>query len=1253
MAAANGCGRSACQLAEAGETGVLSSLEHAQLHAPDRYGGLAVHWAAGSGQLATLRWLIEVAHFDPESEGAPPSRRAWLQAPRRRPLHYAARNGQLDVVRYLLEEVGVDVEPRARHGVTPFQLAVWQNRLHVVRYLVEHHSADPRQVNNFACGAQHWIGTAPAAQAGADGEDLLPLARYLRERGVNFHVAQRQGHTPLHKAAWGGHSALCRWLRDECGAVDDKQDLGGNYAADEAEMGGHVELAVWLRAECSGARALSCAVLGLPPNTTDPTAIRAAYLRLSRRLHPDGATRAAAAAAQVAEEKAAKETVAEPCADFEEALRGDVAATAESGVTFEQVAAAYDHLTRLGGRGDQANPTHSLRKMLQATGGDEHNWGETGAIAQDIAARSRGVLVASARGNRCCTSPEEARRGFVTEARSLFKAKLAAVAHEYGCSGGLPISKLRCKYSQVWRGEVVPQPEVLGMPPRAKLIDLLRSFDDVVSLHEDPTGANKPVLIRAIISREAALGLQDRGRDEEGAAVSASSRTCADEQAFSGTGTATIRPTSQSPCRSDAPSDRVGHETDARADISRSVAVVAGENAPTVNPSGAGNTSPFGLPVLIMGGGIGGLAAAVALQSHGVRCIVYERDGGWDHRRRGYGLTLSNATALAALGVEEEVRMTNGCCSSDAHWVFDDYGQVLGYFGTAFNGVLHELRGNLRVPRQTLRRLLVKRLAPGTVRWGWKLVAYTEDSRGGIVKATIERVSTVCNESGRNVAQDGLTDQPSEKSTRNGAPRSQIPAGITEDASAALLAEAAVPVGGRMDVTGCVLLGADGVRSTVRSQKVGDSPRYVGVVVVLGESTLDHPLLRGQGFYTVDGTHRMFTMPLEPMGSLLAGQPSDEAKTSRQDPDEEEWTVDPRFAGKQPHTTMWQLSFALPDEESAIALCAGGSSALLREVRVRCAGWHPPVAEMLATTDEKTVWGTPLLDRAPMPQRSRRYRDSSGRGGQWTSRVSVLGDAAHPMTPFKGQGANMALADAPLLGKCLGDVLGEHVPPAKRRDPEKLFNALSRYEREMMSRAQRKVEASRDAAVAYHSSSALSPLAYGISGVPPELLEEVLDELRARGLGASASHKLEPQAVDAWNCVQARIASKAIQLEGDDFGGASCIPTEEARVAVVPGFRTPIAVADHQSLCTQHGCATQAIPVHGRPVIGHGEYGASGGGGVGPVAWPMRCSACARTMDASMDFTLAQRRKPDATRRCKWCVAEGGMVDSSNRPRLT
>ena len=128
---------------------------------------------------------------------------------------------------------------------------------------------------------------------------------------------------------------------------------------------------------------------------------------------------------------------------------------------------------------------------------------------------------------------------------------------------------------------------------------------------------------------------------------------------------------------------------------------------------------------------------ALGLQSQGVDCVVYERDASCD-QRKGYGLTLSNATALAALGLEEAVRAVNSGCVSDCHWTFDAEGRILGYFGIAFTKKLHVRRGNLRVPRLVLRRLLCDRLKPGTVHWGWKLLNY-EEADGGVT-AHLRRV---------------------------------------------------------------------------------------------------------------------------------------------------------------------------------------------------------------------------------------------------------------------------------------------------------------------------------------------------------------------------------------------------------------------------------------------------------------------------------------------------------------------------------
>mgnify|MGYP003333702726 CR=1 FL=1 len=54
----------------------------------------------------------------------------------RAPLHYAARNGHSSTCRLLVDKWGADPNPKcSKGGVTPLQLAVWQNQLDVVQYL--------------------------------------------------------------------------------------------------------------------------------------------------------------------------------------------------------------------------------------------------------------------------------------------------------------------------------------------------------------------------------------------------------------------------------------------------------------------------------------------------------------------------------------------------------------------------------------------------------------------------------------------------------------------------------------------------------------------------------------------------------------------------------------------------------------------------------------------------------------------------------------------------------------------------------------------------------------------------------------------------------------------------------------------------------------------------------------------------------------------------------------------------------------
>jgi len=67
-------------------------------------------------------------------------------------------------------------------------------------------------------------------------------------------------------------------------------------------------------------------------------------------------------------------------------------------------------------------------------------------------------------------------------------------------------------------------------------------------------------------------------------------------------------------------------------------------------------------------------------------------------------------------------------------------------------------------------------------------------------------------------------------------------------------------------------------------------------------------------------------------------------------------------------------------------------------------GWHPQVREIIGAVDETFIWG--LFDRAPL----RRWS---------VGRVTLLGDACHPMLPFMAQGAAQAMEDGATLTACL------------------------------------------------------------------------------------------------------------------------------------------------------------------------------------------------------------------------------------------
>ena len=402
-----------------------------------------------------------------------------------------------------------------------------------------------------------------------------------------------------------------------------------------------------------------------------------------------------------------------------------------------------------------------------------------------------------------------------------------------------------------------------------------------------------------------------------------------------------------------------------------------------IQPSSNKESNEENYPHLaIIGGGIGGVALAVACLHRRIPFTLYERDSSFDTRSQGYGLTLQQASrAIQGLGIfslEEGVFSTR-------HVVHTTEGKVIGEWGIRnldpSGAKAPPKRTNVHIARQSLRLALLEQLGGhDAVQWGHQLVGFKESEGEGV----------------------DLSFQVEGEDE-----------GELKHAKADLV------------------VGADGIRSSVRRLLIGDdvSPlRYLGCIVILGicpleaiENTegFDRSLLDSATvFQTANGNERMYMMP---------------------------------YASD---SVMWQLSFPMSEEE-AKALSAQGTQALKEEACRRCQ-WHDPIPQILAATLEAQVSGYPVYDRALLES------ELLGKGAQ----VTLIGDAAHPMSPFKGQGANQALLDALALAR--GITRGCR-PLSQWREVGVRESVLTEFESEMLERSATKVKDSAEAAQFLHS----------------------------------------------------------------------------------------------------------------------------------------------------------------------------------------
>ena len=581
--------------------------------------------------------------------------------------------------------------------------------------------------------------------------------------------------------------------------------------------------------------------------------------------------------------------------------------------------------------------------------------------------------------------------------------------------------------------------------------------------------------------------------------------------------------------------------------------------------------------VVVIGAGLAGLSAALSLRRAGFRHIeVYERDPSLDYQKEGYGLTLTYNPKgpLSDLGVLETVAQKD--CPSRSHYLFrqeppppesesesesessqqqveledendhkvkvntndnnanvNDNGIPMGYFGNAFFGPSSSVssatsrrrgygqRGNLRVPRKVLRRILYEKLLQTQREQQQQQQQEKKHSDNDDDITTAAAAAAVYwNRSLIDFRWDESTQQyhlqfaastSSSDNNENENENSSTTVATTAD----------------------LLIAADGIRSTVLQKlynkkieeeqplltlcsaisspplplplplpppSIRDSPeryglRSMGIRLILGIADgIDHPLLRERGFYTVDTKgHRLFTMPYQSNRFDDDVLDLDDNTTSSSsdncgDPNEKKKAKQNRI--------MWQLSFSTANDPTTL-----DSASLRQYVLETFQSWHPPVLDLVRSTPPTSIWGTDLMDRDPrqvyqeLIVGSSKKNGNGGKGSLRQPRLVVCGDALHSMSPFKGQGANQALADGPLLAKWLCK--------------SSIDAALTNWWREALNRTVPVVEASRKAARDWHdpsrilkpSSDAGEEEYHGFAGVRSSAVPSLVEILRKRKIG--------------------------------------------------------------------------------------------------------------------------------------------------------
>ncbi|WP_158169590.1 FAD-dependent monooxygenase [Mycolicibacterium smegmatis] len=192
------------------------------------------------------------------------------------------------------------------------------------------------------------------------------------------------------------------------------------------------------------------------------------------------------------------------------------------------------------------------------------------------------------------------------------------------------------------------------------------------------------------------------------------------------------------------------------------------------------------------------------------------------------------------------------------------------------------------------------------------------------------------------------------------------------------------------DIEADVLIGADGIGSVVRAAlHPGPDPlRFAGITMYRGASRMA-PFLDGHTMAIVKGDYRvdLVAYPIAPdLVNWVVQVPSQARTTAR-------WNAPASAADVLPHIAHWRLDWL-------------------------------DVDKLIGSTEQ--IFRYPMVDKDPLPR--------------WNpdrmSRVTLLGDAAHPMYPVGANGGSQAIVDARVLADHLAEagVRGLRAYEAERAD---------------------------------------------------------------------------------------------------------------------------------------------------------------------------------------------------------------------------